>query len=450
MQVKFLTLIQKSNLTGVLTGWSASRFKKTMIAPHIPASALGFGVSVSYKFSMNRRTFLGTLTATAAGSATFNHSAESPGAVPAQSPSALTKTPLVLMAPRADGCEAIWAVNQLSRGHIEWESMSGGGGTISSDRFGFVPQSREVIRIRLEGLTPGAEYRVRSVTISAADGLQETSPWKSFRTLHPSAGTTQFVVWNDTHIHNATIQRLHEVTPSADFLFWNGDTCNDWKTDDILIPTLLNPGERDITNGRPLFIAWGNHDSRGPHAFEMPNTVATPNNRPFYAFRSGPVPAICLHTGEDKPDDHPSFGGRVAFDALRREQAAWLAETIRLPEFRDAPYRILFCHIPLRWLKEESPDYTKGGYDHFSLRSRAAWHQSLVEWKTQLVISGHTHRDAFLPATEAFPYAQITGGGPQAERATWMQAKADENEFNLKVAGLDGATRHEVKLRPLA
>jgi hypothetical protein len=27
-------------------------------------------------------------------------------------------------------------------------------------------------------------------------------------------------------------------------------------------------------------------------------------------------------------------------------QAEWLAETIRLPEFRNAPFRIVFCHIP--------------------------------------------------------------------------------------------------------
>jgi len=68
---------------------------------------------------------------------------------------------------------------------------------------------------------------------------------------------------------------LHfEVTPAADFLVWNGDTCNDWKTSDILVPTLLHPGECDITEGRPLLLTFGNHDVRGPRAFEMPDIVA--------------------------------------------------------------------------------------------------------------------------------------------------------------------------------
>lgn len=393
---------------------------------------------------MNRRHFIGALATSAAGSAWAQPQDNSPAS------GTLVKTPLVLMAPRENGVEAVWAINQLSKGRIEWESDDGSAGTVASDRFGFVPQSDDLLRIRLNGLKPGRSYRVRSITVAAADGKQEASEWKSFRTLNSSATSSEFVVWNDTHINNETIQKLHEVTPSADFLFWNGDTCNDWKSPDLLIPTLLHPGSRDVTKGRPLFVAWGNHDVRGPHAFEMPKMIATPGGRPFYAFRSGPVAAICLHTGEDKPDNHPSFNGRVAFDALRREQTAWLADIIREPAYRDAPFRIVFCHIPLRWVTERVPDYDNGGFDHFSLRSRDAWHQALVDWKTQLVISGHTHRDAYLPASDAFPYAQLTGGGPQPKSATWMKGEASADELKLQVVGLDGTIRHNIKLRPVA
>ena len=393
---------------------------------------------------MNRRQFIGTVTLAAAGS-TFAQSDNTP---PGASPLAIT--PLVLMAPRPDGAEAVWAVSELCKGRLEWQSDDGSSGVVANDRFGFVPQSDNVIRVRLEGLQSGKKFRVRSITVAARDGRMETSAWKTFQTLKPTSAETNFTIWNDTHINNESIQQLHAATPPSDFLFWNGDTCNDWKSPDLLVPTLLHPGGRDITDGRPLLLAWGNHDVRGPHAFEMPKMIATPSGRPFYAFRSGPVAAICLHTGEDKPDDHPSFAGRVAFDELRREQAAWLSRVIREPEFQDAPYRIVFCHLPLRWTTERIPDYANGGFDHFSLRSREAWHKPLVAWKTQLVISGHTHRDAFLPASDQFPYAQVTGGGPQPKSATWMKAEANSEEFNLKVTGLDGTIRHEVKLRPLA
>jgi Calcineurin-like phosphoesterase len=391
---------------------------------------------------MNRRHFLGALASTTVSGA-FLRGQES-----SSPPSSLVRTPLVLMAPRPDGAEAVWAVNQLSMGKIQWEAPDGSAGTAASDPFGLVPQGEKELRVRLAGLKPGVSYRVRSVTISAGDGQQETSPWKTLRTLDPSANSSRFVVWNDTHAHSQTIQKLHALTPPADFLLWNGDTCNQWTSPELLIPTLLHPGGCDISEGRPLLMVWGNHDVRGPYAFEMPRVTPTPSGRPFYAFRSGPVAAICLHTGEDKPDNHPSFKGRVSFDSLRREETEWLAETVRRPELRDAPFRIVFCHIPLRWLNEDAPDYGNGGFDHFSLRSRRAWGRTLLEWGTQLIISGHTHMDAWIPPSDEFSFGQVTGGGPTPASATWISAAATGDEFTLQVRGLDGKIRHEVKLPP--
>jgi hypothetical protein len=161
------------------------------------------------------------------------------------------------------------------------------------------------------------------------------------------------------------------------------------------------------------------------------------------------VAVICLHTGEDKPDDHPTFQGRVAFDALRAEQARWLAETIQCPDLRAAPYRVVFCHIPLRWKDERLPDYSNQGYDAFSARSRAAWHDSLVAWKAQIILSGHTHQPAWLPPTAEFPYGQLIGGGPQLERATWTEGVADAMQLRFKVTNLAGKILHDVALNPL-
>jgi hypothetical protein len=140
----------------------------------------------------------------------------------------------------------------------------------------------------------------------------------------------------------------------------------------------------------------------------------------------------------------------VAFEALRREQAEWLAEAIRRPEIRNAPFRILFCHIPLRWRDESTPDYDRGGFDHFSLRSREAWHDSLVEWKTQLVISGHTHHDAWIAPSSGFPYGQLIGGGPQPGSATWMHGRVIDGQLSIKVYDLQEKTRHEVLLNSVS
>ena len=390
---------------------------------------------------MKRRHFLESLTVGGLG-AVVQTGAETVGE------SFLVTTPLSIMAPCSEGFDAVWGVGRLCRGWLEWEAEGGPKGKAEADAFGFKPQGDAVLRVRLSGLKPGQKGRVRSHTIAVDNDETVVSAWKSFRTLHPEADETRFVMWNDTHIHNETIQALHQITPEVDFMVWNGDTCNDWTRDDLLAPTLLNPGNCDITDKRPLFITWGNHDSRGAHAFRMPGVVATPEGRPFYAFRSGPVAVICLHTGEDKPDDHPSFKGRVAFDSLRQEQAEWLAEVIRQPGFRDAPYRLVFCHIPLRWIDESPQDYSKTGFDRHSGRSRAAWHESLVAWKTQVILSGHTHRHHWMPPTEAFPYGQLIGGGPKLNQATWTEGQADASQLRLKVSNLKGDALHEIQILP--
>jgi len=361
----------------------------------------------------------------------------------------LLRSPLVLMAPRTDGIEAVWAVSRASRAHVEFETADGDRRTIGCDAFGLVPQGDEVIRVRIDDLTPGATYRVRSVTTAIDDEETVTSDWKTFRTLDYMASSTHFVVWNDTHQNNDGIQQLHAATPPADFLVWNGDTCNDWNDATELVPTLLNPGGCDISAGRPLFQVWGNHDVRGPHAFRMPSIVATPEGRPFYAFRSGPVGVICLHTGEDKPDSHHSFKGRVAFDELREEQAAWLAVVIQRPEMRDAPYRVVFCHIPLRWTDEGPQDYAKNGYDRHSGRGRYAWHDSLVAWRAQIIISGHNHEPTWMPPTEQWPYGQLIGGDREPERATWIGGTANATELLMRTHTLAGKVLHNLTFPPL-
>jgi len=397
---------------------------------------------------MNRRGFLGKTTSGTLAGTTALASAQPPPAVPSQP---LVKTPAAIMAPRSDGVDVVWAVSRLAQGKIEWQDERGGSGTAASDRFGLVPQGDQILRVRLEGLPPGQTGQLRAVTTAADNGERVTGPWKTFRTLDPGAATTRFAIWNDTHQNTPTLEKLHAATPPVDFLVWNGDTCNDWHQADALAPTLLHPAGQDISDNRPLLLVWGNHDVRGPWAFKVPEIVATPDGRPFCAFRSGPVAVVCLHTGEDKPDAHPSFGGRVAFEPLRQEQAAWLEHLIRQPDFRDAPYRVVCCHLPLRWLQEDpAVAYDQGGYDAYSRSSREAWHHSLVAWKAQIIISGHTHHPAWIPATPDYPYAQLVGGGPQPERATWIEANANASALTLVMRSLDGTTLESVHLTPLA
>jgi hypothetical protein len=359
------------------------------------------------------------------------------------------------MAPRTDGFEVVWGVSRLSRGRLEWQRDDGSHGVFTADPFGIVPQGDHVLRVRASGFESGADLRVRAITESVAPPRERhESEWKAVRTLDAASGTAHFAVWNDTHQHDDTVQALHAATPEVDVLVWNGDLCNDWTEPSAFVSTVLNPAGIDISAARPLAIAIGNHDVRGTWAYRLSEVVATPEGRPFTAFRIGPVACIVLHTGEDKPDDHPTFEGRVAFEPLRGEQAEWLRKVTARPEMRDAPYRIVFCHIPLRWTDERPVDYDNEEWDAFSRMSRDAWHTALVEWGTQLVVSGHTHEPAWIAPTAEFPYGQLVSGGPildpaADEAAAWIEGRATPAELVLTLRDLGGAVVHEVRLEPV-
>lgn len=393
---------------------------------------------------MNRRHFF---TQAALGTAV---SAQAQNILPSsEAPTMLVITPPVVMAPRTDGVEIVWGISRHARGWVELKTgdeVSKVGGT----EFGFSTQGEKALRVRLDGLKAGKTFAYRTVTEAMGEpAAREESAWREFRTLDAAAKETRFAVWNDTHVNNTTIAQLHEKTPTkVDFLLWNGDICNDWHKDETLVPTLLHPAGTDFTAQRPLAFVWGNHDLRGAYGYRLPNYVAAPAGRSYYAFRSGPVAFVCLNTGEDKADDHPSFKGRVACEPLRREQAEWIREhVLKTPELRDAPYRVVFCHIPLRWKIENEVGRE---YDSFSRRSRELWHEALVAWGAQVVISGHMHETHWMEGTKEFPYAQLVGGGPKPEAATYMEAHADATRLEITMKNLAGEVVHQPVFKPLA
>lgn len=393
---------------------------------------------------MKRRSFLTQAT----GSATLLGSIPLVDAQALAPAPDLVLTPPVVMAPRPDGAELVWGVSRHARGMVEVKT----GDIIrrfGGNAFGFSSQGEKVLRVRLAGLMPGLTHAYRVITESMVEPAERhESAWRELRTLDPQAPSTRFVVWNDTHLQEETVRRLHASTPSADFLVWNGDICNDWTKEELLIPTLLHPAGTDYTAKAPLMFVWGNHDLRGAHGFRLADYVATPSGKSWYAFRSGPVAVVVLNTGEDKADDHPSFKGRVASEPLRVEQAAWLKqEVLTNPGLRDAPYRIVICHIPLRWTQETGAENRE--YDSFSGRSRQHWHDALVEWKAQVVVSGHMHEVAWIPGSQAFPYAQLTGGGPKPDQATLLEVTADATRLRLNLRSLDGKPLVEQKFKPL-
>jgi hypothetical protein len=253
-------------------------------------------------------------------------------------------------------------------------------------------------------------------------------------------------VWNDTHENEATLRALHQSTAAIepDFLLWNGDQTNDVHFAKDMSGQFLAPLGLNIANRWPLAYVRGNHDVRGPAARHVPDFTGTPGDAFYYAFRSGPVAALVMDTGEDKADDHSYFGGLAAFQQLRERQARWLEGVVKQSWFRQAPFKILFCHLPLWWIRDRQDIE----WWEFSKVSRDAWLPGLLKGGVSLVISGHTHSAQWMPASASQPLGQLVGGGPQPAGATLIQGTATAQTLNITMAKLDGTVLRNLEFSP--
>ncbi|RYX85282.1 hypothetical protein EON83_06720 [bacterium] len=350
----------------------------------------------------------------------------------------------------AEGFTVLWGVSGPATGWVEYGETPEMGKRSVGER-GLMPYDSYVIKARIEGLKPGTKYyyrvHTRGVNFVNAYKILPAEPILSevgaVTTLNPKGATADFIVWNDTHEVKAVLTRLAELTraQSADFLLWNGDQTNYMLDEREMVEQFLNPAGQTYARDLPLMYVRGNHDVRGVAARSLPRFTDTPDDLYYYSFRQGPLAALVMDTGEDKPDDHPVYGGLNDFSGFRKQQQAWLEQEIQKPHIKSAPYKVLFCHIPMCWKRpEEKGAYCVEGHD--------LWHDLLVKAGVQLVISGHTHDATWMPAEGKRPYGQLIGGGPKLEGATIIRGKADAKELRVQMTDLTGKELALVQIKP--
>jgi acid phosphatase type 7 len=152
-----------------------------------------------------------------------------------------------------------------------------------------------------------------------------------------------------------------------------------------------------------------------------------------------------LDTGEDKPDAHPVFAGTAAYEPYRLRQAAWLCGALRRPEIASAPFKVVFCHIPLRGQPNQNDGLSLEGYASWSGDGARAWMPVLRESQVSLIVGGHMHAWRVDEPAEGNPM-QVVGGGPDPKNATLIVLDADPQTLRVAIEDLSGSALAERRL----
>ncbi len=143
-------------------------------------------------------------------------------------------------------------------------------------------------------------------------------------------------------------------------------------------------------------------------------------------------------TAEDKLDTNPLFANLFNSRAYREAQVAWLADALKRPEIRKAPFKVALCHIPLYDANpkanpgdvapaDKAPQYTHD----FAIWQRTCknlWSPLLEKAGCQLLVTAHEHAFRIDEPNEEHAWTQIVGGGPDTD-------KKDRHHFPTVIEG---------------
>lgn len=217
-------------------------------------------------------------------------------------------------------------------------------------------------KVRVNGLDKGTAYRYRIMMQAAqttsdpyviklgrstGSNVYTHAPYRT-RTLDADKQQVKFAVGNDFHANREIFDLLFgEISKGGyDFVCLNGDMTSSIDSTSAITAYYLDGAAKSFASEIPLYMARGNHETRGCEFACFMDYFPTTTGLPYYTFRQGPVFFIVLDSGEDKPDSDIGNNNIALYDPYRRQQAEWLNDVVNSDEFKQSPVRIVFCHIP--------------------------------------------------------------------------------------------------------
>lgn len=301
--------------------------------------------------------------------------------------------------------------------------------------------------IRVEGLQPGKTYRYRAFSQEvlshdwhtvqygriAATQVYQKEPLR-FKTADPNATSTTFAIIQDIHEKNDIMKQLLSQIDFSnnDLVIFNGDMAGFFLSQQQMFKSFMDTAIEIFASQYPMYYSRGNHETRGPFADKFRDYFPSKSGELYYLLRRGPVCFVILDSGEDKPDSDIEYSGLANFDAYRTKQAEWLKDALKQPEYVNAPYKVVICHIP--------PFESWHGAADIAMK----FVPLLNEAKAQVMLSGHLHRNIKVhsnPESHLFPVLAVSN-------TTILKAKADDKELLLEIFDLEGNKLDSMSFSP--
>ena len=260
----------------------------------------------------------------------------------------------------------VWVANKASVGWVE-VAPDDGTSYYRFERSRFfdstngVKNVSELHAVRITGLKPGTSYRYRIYSQEvlerkgeeivygnvAAPSIYDKRSLK-FTTNDRNKPATSFVMLNDIHGNTDYIPKLlnNAGFKETDMIIYNGDMMNWLMDEEDLFKGFMDVTVDLFATHKPMYYARGNHETRGLFAASFQHYFSPKEPHLYFLLRQGPVCFIFLDTGEDKPDSDIEYHGITDYDNYRTEQAKWLSEIVKSPDFLDAKFKVVIAHMP--------------------------------------------------------------------------------------------------------
>lgn len=300
-----------------------------------------------------------------------------------------------------------------------------------------IKNTSRIHSVKLEGLKPATTYRYRvcAQEVISHEGhkviygdittaFSYAKEANSFTTNDATKPSVSFAMVNDIHGRNDVLENMINQCnlETIDLFLFNGDMVSISDNEEQMFGGFMDKAVELFASNLPMYYCRGNHETRGAMAPNFKDYFNPKADELFYAFRQGPVCFLVLDCGEDKPDSDVEYYGITDYDNYRSKQALWLSEITQSDLYRNAPFKVVVCHMP-----------PFGGW-HGELDILKKFIPVLNQAKPDVYLTAHLHQYIRNEAGKdgvAFPLIVNSNN-------TLLKADADANKLDIRIYDLDG------------